>query len=217
MLIRLRPLVLSDPRQQMAAAAAGEKKDEKAVEVTVTGMAGELLYGPSPEEPSLAVTMLGKKLMEGRQACVGVRFIQGAEVINPQTPVVDLSTEAAVNLSAVFMMDFEVEWGHVKLRVCPTRGHEFDVPDSWHYCSGGVRRLFELKHGYDWEGFWEDFTEDEPEESSFLEQLFKDHETCLVRYTRLDDFPGIGERIEALAGGNFWTLTLGDHDDAEWD
>ena len=34
----MRPLVLSDPRRQMAAAAAGEKKDEKAVEVTVTGI-----------------------------------------------------------------------------------------------------------------------------------------------------------------------------------
>jgi len=175
-------------------------------------MDGEGLYGPRTHQPVTEVSVLQEILLEGKQAWVCVSFIKGAEEISPQTSLGDLVSEGRVDLSAVFSTDYQVKWpeGDVTLRVRPWSGHECGDPHWWvgdiQSSNKGVRDLLESLWWFEFDEFWDWLDEEKHEEASFLEQMFEDTEALQVRYTVFKDLSGIGDRLEALAGGYLWTL-----------
>jgi len=175
--------------------------------LTVTGIAGQVLYGPQSLDPSTELTVLAETVLEGR-ALVSVSFLKGTEEVSPQTSLGALMSDGRVDLSAVFWTNFEVEWagGGTKVGVRPA----FGEPDWWVgevlISSKGIRHVLANQWWCDFEEFWAEVSEEQPEKVNYMEQMFKDHQACEVRYARFSDLAGTGDCLEALAGGYLWTL-----------
>ena len=141
---------------------------------------------------------------------MAVRLFQGAAKVRPQVSLGDLELKGGVDFSAVFIIDYEVEFpgGVVQLRVRPA----FGVPGWWDGQRGsssrGVREVFGSQWWSDFEEFWELLVEEKPEETRFLERMFNDPDASEVIYMRFINLSVDGDRLEALAGGYFWTLTV---------